>query len=235
MEEGLMIYLRTFKLAITGMGFAFSFCMAVAPFSANASSLAIQEFNSDISAANQTDNRTWGWQFTPSEDILVEALGFWDQGADGFGSAHEVGIWNTSQTLLASVTFNAGTGSALEGPSMNNGAGRFRFEDISTLSLIANTQYVIGGTAGSDLFYFASNSVSLASILAGFPTSGNERVSDAGTGFAYPNRGPHNRRGYYGPNFLYSTPSAIPVPAAVWLFGTALFGLVGFGKRKKAV
>jgi hypothetical protein len=28
--------------------------------------------------------------------------------------------------------------------------------------------------------------------------------------------------------------SAVPVPAAVWLFGTALIGLVGFGKRRKA-
>ncbi len=30
-------------------------------------------------------------------------------------------------------------------------------------------------------------------------------------------------------------PSAVPVPAAVWLFGTALVGLVGFGKRKSKV
>jgi len=28
--------------------------------------------------------------------------------------------------------------------------------------------------------------------------------------------------------------SVVPVPAAVWLFGTALIGLVGFGKRSKA-
>jgi hypothetical protein len=27
--------------------------------------------------------------------------------------------------------------------------------------------------------------------------------------------------------------SAVPVPAAIWLFGTALIGLVGFGKRRK--
>jgi hypothetical protein len=27
----------------------------------------------------------------------------------------------------------------------------------------------------------------------------------------------------------------VPVPAAVWLFGTALIGLVGFGKRRKTV
>jgi hypothetical protein len=31
---------------------------------------------------------------------------------------------------------------------------------------------------------------------------------------------------------IYKDVSAVPVPAAVWLFGTALIGLVGFGKRK---
>lgn len=30
------------------------------------------------------------------------------------------------------------------------------------------------------------------------------------------------------------TASVVPVPAAVWLFGTALIGLVGFSKRRKA-
>jgi hypothetical protein len=29
------------------------------------------------------------------------------------------------------------------------------------------------------------------------------------------------------------TVSAVPVPAAVWLFGTALVGLTGFAKRRK--
>jgi hypothetical protein len=35
---------------------------------------------------------------------------------------------------------------------------------------------------------------------------------------------------------IYSTEPipAVPVPAAIWLFGTALIGLVGFGKRRKA-
>ena len=32
----------------------------------------------------------------------------------------------------------------------------------------------------------------------------------------------------------WSQVSAVPVPAAIWLFGTALIGLVGFGKRRKA-
>lgn len=33
---------------------------------------------------------------------------------------------------------------------------------------------------------------------------------------------------------FYGNPSPVPVPAAVWLFGTALIGLVGFGRRRKA-
>ena len=35
------------------------------------------------------------------------------------------------------------------------------------------------------------------------------------------------------PSVVPSPPSAVPVPAAVWLFGTALIGLIGFGKRRK--
>jgi hypothetical protein len=34
--------------------------------------------------------------------------------------------------------------------------------------------------------------------------------------------------------FNEALPSAVPIPATVWLFGTALIGLIGFGKRRKA-
>ena len=34
--------------------------------------------------------------------------------------------------------------------------------------------------------------------------------------------------------FRVTPVSAVPVPAAIWLFGTALVGLVGFNKRRKA-
>ena len=36
-------------------------------------------------------------------------------------------------------------------------------------------------------------------------------------------------------NPVAARPSVVPVPAAVWLFGTALIGLVGFGKRKSKI
>jgi len=31
---------------------------------------------------------------------------------------------------------------------------------------------------------------------------------------------------------VWTPVSAVPIPAAIWLFGTAMIGLVGFGKRK---
>ena len=39
--------------------------------------------------------------------------------------------------------------------------------------------------------------------------------------------------GYYSVTYDWTETSAVPVPAAIWLFGTALVGLVGFGKRRK--
>ena len=38
-----------------------------------------------------------------------------------------------------------------------------------------------------------------------------------------------------GDLFMREIVSAVPIPAAVWLFGTALIGLVGFGKRRKTI
>lgn len=41
--------------------------------------------------------------------------------------------------------------------------------------------------------------------------------------------------GVYGiDDVVFSTASPVPIPAAAWLFGTALIGLVGIGKRRKA-
>jgi len=35
-------------------------------------------------------------------------------------------------------------------------------------------------------------------------------------------------------SLVYTAPTAVPVPAAVWLFGSGVLGLAGFARRKKA-
>lgn len=39
---------------------------------------------------------------------------------------------------------------------------------------------------------------------------------------------------YVGTIDGFEAPSAVPIPAAIWLFGSGLLGLIGFAKRKKA-
>ena len=46
--------------------------------------------------------------------------------------------------------------------------------------------------------------------------------------------GDNEINGVLGLDANFTPIGAVPVPAAVWLFGTALIGLVGFGKRRKA-
>ena len=38
----------------------------------------------------------------------------------------------------------------------------------------------------------------------------------------------------FNANFNFTAPAAVPVPAAVWLFGSGLLGLVGVARRKKS-
>lgn len=58
-------------------------------------------------------------------------------------------------------------------------------------------------------------------------------VAFAGTALSVDFSGTANQTGYDNVTFGSETP-AIPVPAAVWLFGSGLIGLIGIARRKKA-
>ena len=45
---------------------------------------------------------------------------------------------------------------------------------------------------------------------------------------------PNNRDRFFIDNFGAYSVSPVPIPAAVWLFGTGILGLIGFSKRRKA-
>jgi hypothetical protein len=79
---------------------------------------------------------TVGWDFQPTVDIEVTALGCFDAGRDGLARAHRVGIFDAySNRLLASVTVRPK--SRLD--------GFFRWESLETpLVLTAGLHYVMG-------------------------------------------------------------------------------------------
>ena len=87
-------------------------------------------------------NNAFGWRFTPTRDIDVSELGFFDAtslpGGTGAGlsQSHDVGIYRVSDSnLLASVTVPAGTNASLE--------GNFRYEPLAApLWLTGGVTYV---------------------------------------------------------------------------------------------
>jgi len=85
-----------------------------------------------------------------------------------------------------------------------------QFLDGSTLTYNMPAGNSAGGTLFFGLTEFGSSITSI-SYFAGSPDTDAVGIDD----------------------LRYGTASVIPVPAAVWLFGTALIGFVGYSRRRK--
>src|SRR5262245_40996677 len=87
----------------------FSILLATAPASAQT---VAYTYTGGTAVTNS--NFTLGFRFTTSAPLTVTSLGWFDQGSDGLGFAHPVGIWSTSaQTLMVSGTVPSGTAGTL--------------------------------------------------------------------------------------------------------------------------
>ncbi len=82
---------------------------------------------------------TTGWKFTVGpNDLEATALGSYDHDGDGLGMSVEVGVWDSSGTLLGMVTVPTGTMPPL--------IGSFRYEALVTPIVLQSLQsYTIGG------------------------------------------------------------------------------------------
>jgi len=79
-------------------------------------------------------DETDGWEFTPTVDIRVTALGFYDDGQDGLRQAHPVGIFDASNKRPI-VRVRVQPDSSLD--------GAFRWESIKPVILDAGHSYVV--------------------------------------------------------------------------------------------
>ncbi len=86
--------------------------------------------------SNNIDSFTTGWSFTVSDAIAVTSLGYYDADEDGLTTTHDVGIFDSTGTLLVSITVPSGTVGVLD--------SGFRMMSISPFTL-APGDYVIGG------------------------------------------------------------------------------------------
>lgn len=158
-----------------------------------------------------------GFRFTMNSAQAVQSLGVWNGdtlGGGGLDNAHQVGIWDDTQTLIASATVT---------PSSPI-TGDFRYESVSPVVLNPGTTYTIGAlyTATDDDGYLSNPTVvtnpEVNTVNAVFPASGD-------LGFVFPTEDSAGNPGRIGPNFIFGDPlpESVPVPA---LSGAGLAALI---------
>lgn len=136
--------------------------------------------------------------------------------------------WTASGgTLYTAGTYNVGiNGDGADELSGNaaaplaNGDGVYEFT-VPTGSIGGNINFAWGATTGIDVFMVWSADGLTSLDIDGDGTPGARMVDGPFPGFSA--------------NFTAASgPTVVPVPAAVWLLGSGLVGLVGVARRKKA-
>jgi hypothetical protein len=179
-----------------------------------AATIAVQPGSGGFQNANYGGNGTIGWGFTLAIPLTVTDLGYFD-GNSGLVDHHPVGIWNSVGNLVAAVTVPSGTAANL--------VSGFRFTPINPVTLGVGA-FTIGGYANvtsPDPFRFEVQSITPIAGLSFGPANLFSRA-DSLTRPTTPAEA-FNQFGYFGPNFLVSSPTQIPEPGAL---GITLLGLM---------
>jgi len=146
-----------------------------------------------------------------------------DSGGNGFGltngdSITATGVFDDSaQTGVGSESVSFGLGS---GNSLNLVVGSESFTQLDDVDY---------DTGNSPTFSFTDGSFTGFNFLATFGTFGSFSSVNLAFDAGDDNFNSNFASGTWG---NYST-TVVPVPAAVWLFGSGLIGLVGVARRKK--
>ncbi len=192
-------------------------CFFSHPSSASAAAIDLTQIDFEY------DSSAWtlGWKFSVTAPTAVEALGVYDSGQDGLAGPAQVALWLASGgTPLVQTTVPAGTDAALD--------GYFRFVPVPSTALTPGTEYIVGAYLDGDLAtaLFGGNGTVDPRV-----TVLDVRYSSFGSGFGFPDQTDLGTDGaaFLGGNFQLT---AVPLPAAAWLFGSGLAGLAGLAKRR---
>ena len=161
---------------------------------------------------------TLGYTFAATQDLRVTALGAFDALGDGFGEAHEVGLWDSNGILLSSISVSS-TDTLIDG---------FRYANISGVNLISGNSYTVAASNfGPRDAYAYNTTISTA--------PGISAVTDRyaiGRGLLYPTSSAGGN-GYFGGNFqIASATGAAPEPGT-WAMMIIGFGLAGAALRRR--
>ncbi len=190
-------------------------------FAVQAKAGLILDFTGGITTTETGDN-TYGWSFSVSSPITVSALGFWDEASHTLAYSHQVGLWNSSQTLLASTTITSSSTPV----SSVSGEGQWLFNTLSTPVTLQAGTYVIGANYNDD-----STDLIRAKTDSPITASGVTYIKSLyvlNTGFSIPTENvDYSYNSYFGPNLEATSAASVPEPGTLVLASMGFLGLAG--------
>jgi len=158
---------------------------------------------------------TDAFEFVPSADILVTALGWYDHGGDGLILDHPVAIYDAATevaltpptTVTTAATFDAATG--------------FRWVTLaSPVRLVRGHSYVIAGHAAGNPAYDEYVNDPVGGVSFGPEISFVRYRYELGPALAFPSSlgttGAADQV-FFGPNFQYALPPTVPALSSAGL------------------
>ncbi|MGD0680925.1 MAG: DUF4082 domain-containing protein [Terracidiphilus sp.] len=193
----------------------FILAVLLLPFAAKADTTAWEYTSPVTTPVTPPADFTMGVVFTPTASIIVDELGYFDDG--GITTNHAVGIYNSSGTLIASTIINS---------SSSIMTTNFAFNTVTPVELLAGSTYVLEGVTGTTDDY-TNQVIGLTSYLPisvvgyNYQLNGGNLANDTSTGFPTVQ--------FFGADF---GGSIVPEPTSFLLLGSGLAGLAGLIKRK---